>query len=34
MTEGFKAYTTSVKEASFPAEEHTFKIDDSVIEKL
>ena len=34
MTEGFKAYTASVKDVSFPAEEHTFKIDDSVIEKL
>ena len=34
MTEGFKAYAASVKDISFPAEEHTFKIDDSVIEKL
>ena len=34
MKEGFKAYIKEVKEGTFPAEEHTFKIDDEVIEKL
>ena len=34
MTEGFKSYMQAVKDASFPALEHTFKIDDEVIEKL
>ena len=34
MKEGFKAYIKEVKEGTFPAEEHTFKIDDEVIETL
>lgn len=34
MTEAFKAYDAEVKAGTFPAEEHTFKIDDEVIEKL
>ena len=34
MCAGFRDYVKEVKEGTFPAEEHTFKIDDSVIEKL
>lgn len=34
MREGFKAYIDEVKSGAFPAEEHTFKISDEVIEKL
>lgn len=34
MTEGFKAYSTAVKDGSFPAQEHTFKISDDVINEL
>lgn len=34
MTEAFKTYDEEVKAGTFPAEEHTFKIDDEVIEKL
>lgn len=34
MKEGFSAYVKEVKEGTFPAQEHTFKIDDSIIEKL
>lgn len=34
MTEAFKAYAADVKARSFPAAEHTFKIDDEVLEKL
>lgn len=34
MREGIKAYITETKKGIFPAEEHCFKIDDSVIEKL
>lgn len=34
MREGMKAYIRETKEGTFPAEEHCFKIDDSVIEKL
>lgn len=34
MTEAFKAYDAEVKAGTFPAPEHTFKIDESVIEKL
>ena len=34
MTEAFKAYDAEVKAGSFPAAEHTYKIDDSIIEKL
>ena len=32
--EAVKAYIAECKDRSFPAEEHTFKIDDSVLEKL
>ena len=32
--EAVKAYIAECKDGSFPAEEHTFKIDDSVLEKL
>lgn len=34
MTQAFKDYDAAVKECSFPASEHTYKIDDEVIEKL
>ena len=34
MTEAFKAYDAEVKAGVFPAQEHTYKIDDSIIEKL
>lgn len=34
MMEAFKAYAADVKARSFPAAEHTFKIDDEVLEKL
>ena len=34
MTEGFKAYSAAVKDGSFPAKEHTFKIDDEIIKEL
>lgn len=34
MTKAFKTYDEEVKAGTFPAEEHTFKIDDEVIEKL
>lgn len=34
MTQAFKDYDAAVKDGSFPAEEHTYKIDDEVIEKL
>lgn len=34
MTQAFKDYDAAVKEGSFPAPEHTYKIDDEVIEKL
>lgn len=34
MRGGFSDYVKEVKEGTFPAAEHTFKIDDSVIEKL
>ena len=34
MKEAFKAYITEVKAQTFPAEEHTFKISDDIIEKL
>ena len=34
MKDGFAAYIQEVKEGSFPAEEHTFKIDEDVIKKL
>ena len=34
MTEAFKAYDAEVKAGVFPAQEHTYRIDDSIIEKL
>ena len=34
MSQAFKDYDAAVKDGSFPAEEHTYKIDDEVIEKL
>lgn len=34
MREGVRSYIREVKEGSFPAEEHTFKIDEEIIEKL
>lgn len=34
MKDAFSAYIKEVKDGTFPAEEHTFKIDDEVIEKL
>ncbi len=34
MRAGFADYVKEVKEGTFPAAEHTFKIDDSVIDKL
>lgn len=34
MTKGFKAYIDEVKCGSFPTEEHTFKIDESVMKEI
>lgn len=34
MKGGFRDYVKEVKEGTFPAKEHTFKIDESIIEKL
>lgn len=34
MTAAFKEYDREVKETVFPSEEHTYKIDDDIIEKL
>ena len=34
MREGFTAYINEVQAGTFPSEEHTFKIDDEVLEKL
>ncbi len=34
MTEAFKQYNAEVKSTAFPAEEHTFKIDEEIIKKL
>lgn len=34
MKGGFQDYVKEVKEGSFPAKEHTYKIDDAIIEKL
>lgn len=34
MKSGFADYVKEVKEGTFPAKEHTFKIDDSIIDKL
>lgn len=34
MKQAFADYTKEVKDGTFPSEEHTYKIDDSIIEKL
>ena len=34
MTQAFREYDVQVKAGTFPAEEHTYKIDDSIIDKL
>lgn len=34
MTDAFKQYDLEVKNSSFPSAEHTYKIDDEIIEKL
>ena len=34
MTAAFKAYDEEVKAGTFPAEEHTFKIDEETLKKL
>lgn len=34
MTQAFKQFDEEVKNSSFPSQEHTYKIDDDVIEKL
>lgn len=34
MKKGFAAYKKEVQEGTFPAEEHTFKIEESILEKL
>ena len=34
MKGAFQDYIDSVQDGSFPAEEHTYKIDDDIIEKL
>ena len=34
MAEAFAAYDRAVKDGSFPAEEHTYQIEDDIIEKL
>ena len=34
MRDGFASYINEVREGSFPSAEHTFKIDDEVLEKL
>ena len=34
MKAGFNDYIKEVSEGTYPAEEHTFKIDDDVLEKL
>ena len=34
MKQGFADYIREVKEGTFPAEEHTFKISDEVLNKL
>lgn len=34
MRQAFAAYDAAVKDGSFPAQEHTYKIDDEIIEKL
>ena len=34
MNEAFTAYKKAVEEGSFPGEEHTFKMDETIIDKL
>lgn len=34
MVDAFRAYDAEVKAGTFPAEEHTYKIDDGIIEKI
>ena len=34
MKEAFHEYIGAVREGRFPAEEHTYKIDDEIIKKL
>ena len=34
MKNAFKEYIEEVQNGNFPAEEHTYKIDDDIIEKL
>ncbi|MDO5399018.1 MAG: 3-methyl-2-oxobutanoate hydroxymethyltransferase [bacterium] len=34
MTDAFKAYSSEVKAGTFPSEEHCFKIDDEILEKI
>ena len=34
MSQAFKDYDAAVKDSSFPAQEHTFKIADEVLDKL
>ena len=34
MSQAFKDYDAAVKDGSFPQEQHTYAIDDDVIEKL
>lgn len=34
MKDGFRDYVREVKEGTFPAKEHTYKIDETIIEKL
>lgn len=34
MNEAFTAYKKAVEEGSFPSEEHTFKMDETIIDKL
>jgi 3-methyl-2-oxobutanoate hydroxymethyltransferase len=34
MREGVKAYIAETQSGQFPAEEHTFKIDSEIIDKL
>ena len=34
MKDAFRQYIAEVKSGAFPSEEHTFKIDDDIIENL
>ena len=34
MTDAFKSYSDEVKTGNFPTEEHSFKIDDDIIDKI